>query len=451
MTTLRELTRLALPMVVSQGAFAVMIFTDRWFMAKLSATHIAATLGGGVAAFFCMSFFLGMIAYANALVAQYYGAKEFHKCSKVVTQGVLVAFAAVPFMLLATWGMGGLFASLGHEPGQVVLEREYFYVLMGGSLFTLIKSCFSCYFSGLGRTKVVMVVDLLGVVLNIALTWVLVFGHLGFPALGIVGAGLGTVASTVFSIAMLLCFYLGREHRQTFQVADSLGYHSGIMRRYLRLGGPSAVESFLNTATFNIFLLLFQSYGVVQGAAMAIVFNWDMLSFIPMVGLNIGVMSLIGRFVGAGDVHRVNQVISSGFILALCYSGALAILFLVFRFELVSVFRTPDANADEILVLAGSMMVGLVSYMLADAVLLVCSGALRGAGDTRWIMLVSTSLHWLMLVAQYFTIVVWKLDPMVSWWVFVVMLWALAVTYLARLLGGRWRLPGRLDRVMQEL
>ncbi|MCB1845852.1 MAG: MATE family efflux transporter, partial [Halieaceae bacterium] len=68
--TLKELLRLSLPMVVSQGAFAVMIFTDRWFMSHLDATHIAATLGGGVAMYFCLSLFIGVITYANALVAQ---------------------------------------------------------------------------------------------------------------------------------------------------------------------------------------------------------------------------------------------------------------------------------------------------------------------------------------------------------------------------------------------
>ena len=96
-----------------------------------------------------------------------------------------------------------------------------------------------------------------------------------------------------------------------FQVAQSFRFDAGIMRRYLRLGLPSGSKVLANMATFNLFLLLFSSYGVVQGAAMAIVFNWDMLSFIPMIGLNISVMSLIGWFVGMADMARANQVISS--------------------------------------------------------------------------------------------------------------------------------------------
>jgi MATE family multidrug resistance protein len=183
---------------------------------------------------------------------------------------------------------------------------------------------------------------------------------------------------------------------------------------------------------------------------MAIVFNWDMLSFIPLIGLNIGVMSLIGRFVGAGNMERANQVISSGFIAALGYSGLLAILFLVFRESLVGVFETRDGHFVAIKELAGDMMIGLTTYMLADATILIAGGALRGAGDTRWIMITSICVHWLMLLAQYFVIVVFGFGPRVSWWVFVCMLIVLALLYLGRLFGGAWRQPERLARVMRE-
>ena len=206
----------------------------------------------------------------------------------------------------------------------------------------------------------------------------------------------------------------------------------------------------MNFSSFNLFLLLFQSYGVVQGAAMAIVFNWDMLSFIPMIGLNIGVMSFIGRLVGGDGMGRANQVISSGFIVGLGYSGVLAVLFLVFRENLIDVFETSGESFAAIRELASDMMIGLVTYMLADATILVAGGALRGAGDTRWIMVTSISMHWLMLVVQYGVIVVYGYGPRVSWWVFVAMLIILGLLYLGRLLGGTWRHPERLARVMRE-
>ena len=96
------------------------------------------------------------------------------------------------------------------------------------------------------------------------------------------------------------------------------------------------------------------------------------------------------------------------------------------------------------------MMVGLACYMMADASILISGGVLRGAGDTRWLMVTSISLHWLMLLAQYFIIIVYDYGPRLSWVVFVLMIILLAAVYLGRLYGGVWREPERLARVMQE-
>tara|TARA_R110001592_G_scaffold363248_6_gene682319 strand:- start:13280 stop:14647 length:1368 start_codon:yes stop_codon:yes gene_type:complete len=450
MTTLRELMRLATPMVVSQGAFAVMVFCDRWFLSFLDATHMAAAMGGGVASFFCISLFMGVITYANAIVAQYYGAGELEKCPRVVSQGLIIAAACTPALVLIGLYGDDAFHLLGHEPAQVALESLYFQILMTVSFFSLVKACFASYFAGLGRTRVIMVADVLSVLLNIPLSWMLIFGKFGLPQLGIAGAALSTVIASLFGLMLYLKFYFSSAHMRQFQVGKSFRLDRGIMRRYLRLGFPAGLESFLNMGTFNMFLLLFQSYGVVQGAAMSIVFNWDMLSFVPMIGLSISVMSLIGRFVGMRDMDRTNQVISSGFILALGYSGVLVVLFMLFRMELVDVFRTPGEEFADIRDLAGNMMFGLCTYLLADATIQIAGGTLRGAGDTRWVMATSILLHALMLAAQYFVIVVYELPPMVSWWVFVAMILLLAAAYIIRLLGGRWREPERLARVMRE-
>ncbi len=335
---LRELFRLALPMVVSQSAFALMVFTDRLFLSRIDALHIASALGGGVTFFVSVSLFLGVMSYATALVAQYYGAGQLQKCPRVLTQGVLMSLASLPLLLVIAWAMGSLFAVMGHTPEQVVLEQQYYYVLMGGACFTLVKACAAAYFCGIARTRVVMITDVLGVLLNIPLTWALVFGKLGLPELGIRGAALATVIATAFSIGIYALFYFNRIHRQRFQVLASFHYDSGILRRYIRLGLPSGFETFVGAATFNFFLLLFQSYGVTEGAAMAIVFNWDMLNYVPLIGLNIAVTSLIGRYVGAGDMTRTNQVIAAGFLLAVSYSLVLAVLFVLFRVQLMEVF-----------------------------------------------------------------------------------------------------------------
>jgi MATE family multidrug resistance protein len=448
--TTSELLRIALPMVVSQGAFAMMIFTDRYFMSQIDPVHMAAALGGGVASFFSFCFFVGLIAYANALTAQYLGAGEPEKCPKVVTQGMIMTVMSIPFLTLITFLVAGVFAGMGHEPEQVGLERTYYLILMSGVLVTLAKVCISSYFAGIGRTHVVMICDVFGLLVNVPLCYVMVFGKLGFPALGIVGAGISTVTATLLAFLLFVAFYFRKEHRDKFAVMRSFSLDMKILRRFWRLGSPSGLELFLNVAAFNLFLLMFQSYGVAEGAAAAIVFNWDILSFVPMIGLNVGVISLIGRFVGAQDMTRVNEVMTAAFVVALGYSAALGVIYITFRYPLVEVFAPPSGDFTAIRELSAFMMIGLSSYVMADAIILVSGGVLRGAGDTRWLMVASVSLHWAMLVAQFFIIRVFEFSPEMSWLAFAAMIFAIALVYALRLYGGRWRDPEALQRVMAE-
>ncbi len=437
-------------MVVSQGTFAVMIFTDRYFMSQIDPVHMAAALGGGIASFFSFCFFVGLLSYTNAMAAQYLGAGEPEKCPKVVTQGMIMTVMSTPFLTLVTFLVVGIFEGMGHDPAQVELERSYYLILMSGVLVTLAKTCISSYFAGIGRTHVVMICDVFGLLVNVPLCYVMVFGKLGFPALGIVGAGVSTVVATILAFALFAAFYFGRDHREQFQVRQSFSLDPMILRRLWRLGSPGGLEMFLNIAAFNLFLLMFQSYGIAEGAAATIVFNWDILSFIPMIGLHVAVISLIGRFVGARDMARTNEVMTAAFSVALTYSAVLAVVYITYRYPLVEVFAPPSGDFTAVRELAAYMMIGLSSYVMADAIILVSGGVLRGAGDTRWLMVASVSLHWAMLVAQFMIIRVFELSPRVSWMAFVMLVLAIALVYALRLRGGRWRDPGALEMVMAE-
>ncbi len=449
-STFRELLVLAYPMVISQGAFALMIFTDRYFMSLVSPTHMAASLGGGVASFFCMSLFIGVLSYGNALVAQYYGRAELSKCARVVTQGALLALAFFPLLLLIGYAVVHIFHFMGHAADQEVLEREYFLILIWGAAVSLFKTTWSSFFAGTGRTRIVMIGDTLAVAINIPLSYVLIFGIWPFPELGIAGAAWGTIVSTFCSLLIFLYFYLKPVHRKEFHIGRSFRLDIGILRRFIRLGLPSGIEMFLNVAAFNLFLLMFQSYGVTEAASAAIVFNWDIVSFVPMLGLNVAVISLVGRYIGARNMERMYEVIRAGFWMGISYSALLTILFLFLRVPLVSVFLPAHGDHASILALAGFMMVGLSTYVIADAVILIAGGVLRGAGDTKWLMWASVLLHWLMVLVQYFVIKVWDMGAKISWVIFVVMVIATAATYLLRLASSRWRTDEAFARVMAE-
>jgi MATE family multidrug resistance protein len=445
---MRQLILLALPMIISQGAFALMIFTDRWFLAQLSPLNMAAAMGGGVAWYFTLALFNGILAYGNPLVAQYRGAQKMEDCSKALTQGLLLACGFLPLILLAAVPVRNFFMWAGHTPEEVMLEQNYYDVLIYAALFALFKTVFSSYFAGIGRSSVVMICEVFGVCCNIPLTWALVFGNLGLPSLGITGAAWATLLSSLCSLLLYLLAYLGKTHRKQFYVANSLRFDKKIMSRYIRLGTPSGFEQFLDITAFNFFLQLFHSYGVVAAASATIVFNWDILSFVPMLGLNIAIMSMTGEAVGARNLDEIKSVTQHGYLLGIIYSATLFAVFLTFRHELVELFIFEETYADGIRELASYMMLGLSCYVLLEGILQVASGVLRGAGDTRWCMSASVMLHWLMLGLQYYFIVVAGYGPKLSWWIFVGMILLIVMVFLWRLQSHAWRTTERLEQVM---
>ena len=125
-------------------------------------------------------------------------------------------------------------------------------------------------------------------------------------------------------------------------------------------------------------------------------------------------------------------------------------IFVYFRHSLLGIFATPGGSFAEVLAIGAPMMIGMGTYLVADALILVSSGVLRGAGDTRWLMTASILIHLAMLALQLPVILLWKQPPLVSWWVFVSTLVINAAIYVWRVLGPRWREPERLAGMLAE-
>ncbi|MCY4044195.1 MAG: MATE family efflux transporter [Cellvibrionales bacterium] len=441
----KALILLAIPMIVSQGAMALMMFTDRLFLSKLSPVHLAASLGGGMTAFFCSSLFMGVISYGNALAAQYFGAKDYAACPKVLTQGLLLTLCCIPFIIVITFLGPLLFVWMGHSPLEVTLETQYFTILQVGAVFALMRTAFASYFIGTSKTFLVMVVDLTGVIINIPLSWLLIFGFdqlpgLNIPALGISGAAIGTLISNMIALGLYIILYLDKWHQQTFSIKSSWCIDRAILKKYLRLGVPSGIDMFLGFAAFNLFVLLFQSFGVVEGASAAIVFNWDMLSVIPLMGLNAALTSLVGQHYGANDMHGLEKTLKGGFVIAFIYTLMLTLLFYIYKDTLIEIFNPPHSTYyAEILDLSRMMMMGLICYMIADAAIQVSEAGLKGTGDTRWMMVASVGLHGFMLLSQILIIKVFGLSSLASWAAFVIFILLLSVTFVYRLACRPWQ------------
>ena len=154
------------------------------------------------------------------------------------------------------------------------------------------------------------------------------------------------------------------------------------------------------------------SYGPSVAASVTIAFNWDIVAFIPMLGMSFAVTSLVGQFVGARDPAMGRKVTFIALRVALLYAGAVSVLFVAATPALVGMFTSGLGNGTaEVTRLATTLVRLAAIYILADAAHLVFAGALRGAGDTRWVMAISAGLHWSFAPLAIFLIRVLRVPP----------------------------------------
>ena len=169
------------------------------FLSNYSASAVAAALPAGMVNFTIVSLFLGVSLYTNVFVAQYVGAGRPKRGGPAVWQGMYIALFAAAFGLLVRPFSTGFFGWIGHDPAVRENEIAYFNVLVYGIGLAVISSAASCFFTGRGKTLVVMIVNFIGTGVNIFLNYVLIFGHWGFPEMGMTGAALGTLSSQFVS------------------------------------------------------------------------------------------------------------------------------------------------------------------------------------------------------------------------------------------------------------
>jgi multidrug resistance protein, MATE family len=435
----RHLLAIALPMIVSQGSETIMLFLNRYFVSFLGADHIPASMSGGLTQFVFTSFFTGIVGYVNAMAAQYHGAGRPERCVQSVSQGLWLSLAFAPLLLALIPLVHRGFAWAGHTPRQVELEFVYFRILMAGSALFLVQAALTGFFVGIGRTRVVMSANVLGIFISVPLNWALVLGRLGLPALGIEGAALGTLAGTAGIVAVLSVSYLRSAEWRAHGGARAWLPRRDLLGRLLRYGVPAGAESLVTVFAFNVFVQLMHGYGPVVASAVTITFNYDLVSFIPLLGVGAAVTALTGQRIGAGDPVGARRVAYLGLRVAWAYSGAMAVVFVVGAPALVKVFAHGFTAADTaILPLAQTLLRLAALYTMADATQVVFSGALRGAGDTTWVMIISGILHWVMAAVAFVLIRVVVAPPVTVWLAFIGFIVSLSVAMWLRHRFGGW-------------
>jgi MATE family multidrug resistance protein len=268
----------------------------------------------------------------------------------------------------------------------------------------------------------------------------LVLGRLGVPRLGIRGAAYGTLGSTLFIVAVLFTAYLRSPDYRRNAGKEAWRLRFDLLGRLLRFGAPAGAELFISIFAFNVFVQLMHSYGPAVATAVTITFNWDLVAFIPLLGIGFAVTALAGQRMGAGDPAGARRAAYLGLRVAYAYSGLMALAFLFGASLLVRVFTGGFSAEDRGLLPLSELLLRLAAlYTLADATQVVFSGALRGAGDTTWVMITSGSLHWAMAAASFVLIRIAVVPPVAVWVLFIGFIVTLGASMYLRHRRGAWQ------------
>ncbi len=432
----RRVLAISLPLVASMSSITVMQFTDRVFLANYSVTAISAALPAGIASFTVIAFFLGVANYVNAFVAQYIGAGAAERVGAALWQGIYFALFSAAFLASLYFLARPLFDLIGHSPEIRRLEVTYFRILTLGAGLVVLGSALACFYTGRGLTWTVMTIHLTGTAVNIPLDYALINGLGPFPELGIVGAGLATVIAYAVIVAVLIGIIFTKKNERRFKVWSNRAFDSELFSRLMRYGLPSGVQFFLEIFGFTFFIFMLGRLGDLELAASNIVLSIESLSFVPMIGFAIGTSTLVGQAVGAGRPEDGVEATTSALHLCLGYMGGVALLFVLAPEPLLALFKSRDYTPEqytEIMSLGVILLRFVAVFTMFDTLNLVYSGAIKGAGDTRFIMWTIAVLSLGVMIAP-----VWASVEVFGAGLYTA--WSLATLYVAALgLAFRWR------------
>jgi MATE family multidrug resistance protein len=390
----REVLRVAWPLILSNSFWALQISLDRALLGHAGEDLMAAATAAAFLFWTPLTLLQFTAGYATTFVAQYTGAGQPRRVGPAVWQALhFAAVTGLAFLLLLPLA-GPLIVLAGHQPELQELEVVYFRCLCFSALPTLLTAAASSYFTGLGHSRTVLCINVVGLLINGLLAYAWIFGHWGFAPLGIAGAGWATVCGTSASALLSLALMLRRQHRQEHATASGWRFDRPLFLRLLRFGLPNGLVVGLETLAFALFVNLMGRLGKAELSATTIAFTLNLIVYFPPLGVGQAVGVLVGQYLGEDRPQLAERSAWSGMRLALLYTCVGVLLYLLLPRTLAELFRGDGEGA----VLVPVLLRFVAVYALFDSANLIFSFALRGAGDTRFVSLASVVLSWGVLV-----------------------------------------------------
>ncbi len=440
-TSLRRIIRIASPAIITMVSVNIMQFADRTFLARYDLAHFTASMPAGIYSFALLSVFLGITGFVANLVAQYYGARQSPECARATWQGVYFSLLCGTLLLALSPAAVRLFRAVGHAENLIPLESQYFYCMIVSGLFHLLGNSLAGFFNGIGKTRIPMVAAVIANGFNILMNWILIFGKLGMPALGILGAGIASALGGLVSVILLAAIFLSRSNRSNYGTLRAHGIQRGILGKLLRFGMPAGVQFFLDMAALSIFVLLIGTLGEIELSATNMAFTIESVAFMPLMGLSLGVSIIAGQEMGARRPMNVYKVARKGIAVGVVFNTALVFVFLFLPDVLMSVFNSGREieKFSQIQQYAKPLIQLAAAWIFFDAIAIVVSGTLRAVGDTVFLMATIGILSLLIIVIPSYVLIAVLHKPVIyAWLLIVVYVVVLCFVFLVRFYRGKW-------------
>lgn len=405
-----EVLALSWPAGLSMLNSTLMRFVDAILVAQLGPDTSGAQFIAGMTAFVPESLATGMLLVVNTYVSQNFGAGRHQRCGRYAWAGLYLALGfcclIAPLALFAR----PLFACYGHPPHLQDMEVLYFRYMVVSIFFTLTSRPLEQFFYGIGRPRVVLAASLVANGLNLLGDIVLIFGKLGFPALGLEGAAIATTASWGVLVTIELLFFLSGSMNARYTTRRVRSARWSDCMDLIRIGWPAGVQFINDVLPWAVFTgKIVNIFGVQHFVASTVAMRWMPLSFMPAVGIGVASTTLVGRYVARGRPDLACRRAHAALIAAMVYMGLCGLAFWLLRYPMMKLFVTlpgvadltaaqMQQYADEVIRIGGSVLICAAIFQLGDAIGIVYIGALRGAGDTLWPMTVTVILSWCLTI-----------------------------------------------------
>jgi MATE family multidrug resistance protein len=410
---LAPMSRLAWPVATAELGWMAMGLVDTMMVGRVSAEAMGAVSIGSHLFFAVAIFGLGMLLGLDYLIAHAFGAGRLHDAREALVQGVYLSLGLAVALSALLFALVPRLQALGVRPEVARDTAPYLRALTWSMLPLLLYATLRRYLQAQGLVGAVMVALVSANAINALVNWLLVFGHLGFPALGAEGSGWATTVSRIYIFLFLLGYAVRHEQRSGAGLRLSWRFDPGRFRELVRLGVPSALQTALEVGVFATATVLAGRLPAVQLAAHQVALSAAAFTFMVPLGISSAAAVRVGQAMGRIDPIGAARAGWTALLLGAGFMSGAAVVFLTVPGAIIRVFTNEPA-----VVATGVALLGVAAvFQLFDGLQVVATGALRGSGDTRTAMLANLVGHWLLGLPLGYALCFWIGEGVIGLWI----------------------------------